>query len=494
MSQPNIVLIMTDQQRADFSKAEGYALDPMPFLDALGRRGARFSRAYTPMPTCAPARCAMFSGRFPKATRVRENSGIKNIFRTKDLAETLREKGYSINITGKNHSYLKPEDFDYCSLYNHHGQRRPAETCTPQEREMDEWLGSLDHGISLEPTPFPLECQPPYRVARDAIQCVDAQGERPFFLWMSFAEPHNPYQVCEPYFSMFPEDHIPERAAGPESAKRKGAKWRWERDLIESKRPGFDKNWRRYRADYLGMIRLIDDQVKRFVEHLEKTGKLDNTIIIFTADHGDYAGDYGLMRKGVELPECLVRIPFIISGPGIAPCEDMRDDCVSLVDIFPTLCDALGAEIPYGVQGRSLWPMLTGSSYPAEEFRSIYSELGIGGLHYTEDERPKLHFDYDGPRFDELNSVTQSGNLKMVRMGKWKLMFDMMGRGQLYDLDADPGELNNLYDDPAHRQTRLEMVEELLKWTIRAEDDLPGANYTPKPAERNWYAAYRGSE
>ena len=117
MSLPNIVLIMTDQQRADFSKAEGYPLDPMPFVDSLGARGVRFNRAYTPMPTCGPARCAMFSGRYPKATRVRENSGIKNIFRAKDLVETLREKDYSINISGKNHSYLKAEDFDFHSFY-----------------------------------------------------------------------------------------------------------------------------------------------------------------------------------------------------------------------------------------------------------------------------------------------------------------------------------------------------------------------------------------
>jgi arylsulfatase A-like enzyme len=104
LSLPHIVLIMTDQQRADFSRAEGFSLDTMPFLDALGARGVRFSRAYTPAPLCVPARCSLFTGRFPKATRVRENGGTKNIFRPKDLTETLREKGYSLGLAGKNPS------------------------------------------------------------------------------------------------------------------------------------------------------------------------------------------------------------------------------------------------------------------------------------------------------------------------------------------------------------------------------------------------------
>ena len=220
----------------------------------------------------------------------------------------------------------------------------------------------------------------------------------------------------------------------------------------------------------------------------------DNTIVIFTSDHGDYAADYGLQRKGVGLPECLVRVPLSFCGPGIRPHPSPRDEFVSLVDIMPTLCEATGAEIPYGVQGRSLWPLLTGQSDGGEEFRSIYVELGFGGLPYDEHERPPLHFPYDGPEFDELNSVTQSGNLKMVRMGRWKLLFDMQGHGELYDLERDPGELHDLFGDLTYRAVRCEMVEELLRWTIRTEDPLPTAAYVPKRAPHNWYMIHRETE
>ena len=495
MAPPNIVLIMTDQQRADFTNAEGFALDTTPFLDSLARRGQRFARAYTPMPVCAPARCSLFTGRFPKATRVRQNSAIKSFFRTTDLVEVLRRRGYSINLVGKNHSHLKSEDFDFVVTYGHRGGGRP-QARTREEQAMDDWLTALASttSLSLEPTPFPVECQLPYRIVRDANECIDGLDDRPFFLWLSFPEPHNPFQVPEPYFGLFPERDVPDRVAGPEALDRKGAKWRWEGRMIEKHHPGYDQHWRRYRANYCGMLRLIDDQVRRFVEHLEQKGLLGDTLLVFTSDHGDYAGDYGLQRKGVGMPECLVRVPLIWVGSGIGGGNSMRDDFVSLVDVMPTLLEALGEEIPFGVQGRSLWPMLTGADYPREEFRSVYAELGFGGLDYTERDTPRLHFPDDKPYFDELNCVTQSGTMKMVRMGKWKLEFDMMGRGQLYDVERDPGELKNLFDDPSLRDVRLAMVEELLTWTIRTEDDLPGGAYVPKQAERNWYARYHGSQ
>jgi len=224
------------------------------------------------------------------------------------------------------------------------------------------------------------------------------------------------------------------------------------------------------------------------VDHLAARGLLDNTIIVFTADHGDYAGDYGLQRKGVGLPECLIRVPLIIKGAGVAARPANHQDHVSLVDLMPTLCEAVGLETPYGVQGRSLWPLLTGHDYPAEEFRSAYVELGYGGMHYGERDRPPLHFAYGAPRFDELNTVTQSGTVKCVRMDRWKLTYDMLGNGELFDLETDPGELVNRFDDPVLVRVRQSLVEELLRWTIRAEDDLPIANYVPKRAERNWYA------
>ncbi|CAA9585264.1 MAG: Choline-sulfatase [uncultured Thermomicrobiales bacterium] len=488
LPRPNIVLIMTDQQRADFFKAEGFPFDTMPFVDALGAEGARFGRAYCPMPACAPSRASLLTGRYPKATRVRQNSGSGNLFAPTDLVRLLRERGYSINLAGKNHSFLRPEEFDAAAPYWHTGAEGGA--TSEAERRMDAWLHDLDHGVHSAPTPFPGGCQPAARIVRDAIACVDGRDERPFFLWLSFPEPHNPYQVPEPYFSMFPEEAFPERIAGPEAAWAKGGAWRWLRSTIERKRPTYDGRWRRYRANYCGMLRLIDDQIRRFVGHLEASGLREDTLIVFLADHGDYAGDYGLQRKGAGMPECLMRVPLVFNGPGVVPGASFREEFVSLVDVMPTLCEMLGVEAPYGVQGRSLWPLLSGQAYPAAEFRSVYAESGFGGLPYAEGDDPPLHFDKDGPSFDELNAFTQGGNTKMVRKGRWKLLYDVLGRGELYDLERDPAELDNRFGDPSLAAVRLELVEELLTWTIRTEDDLPSARYVPKRAERNWHAPY----
>lgn len=485
-AKPNIVLVMTDQQRADFFRSEGFPLDTMPFVESLGAGGARFARAYTPMPACTPARTSLLTGRFPKATRVKQNwDPGKHVTFGEDLPSVLRRCGYTVNLAGKNHSYLPDSAFDLCAgPYGH--LSGPPDRATPEEKRFDEWLYQLDHHVQPTPTPFPLKDQLCHRIVTDAIDIVDRSRDKPFFLWLSLPEPHNPYQAPDPYFSMFPAAELPDRVAGPDVALARGGHWRWLRELQESKRPGYDGGWRHARAVYCGMLRMIDDQVKRFVGHLSEQSLLDNTILIFLSDHGDYAGDYGLQRKGAGLPECLIRVPLIVAGPGIAAHRNATD-FVSLVDVMPTICEIVGADIPFGCQGRSLWPMLTGRDYPAAEFASIYSELGIGSLPYGADERPPLHFPYEGRKFDELNSVTQSGNVKMVRKGDWKLIADVAGRRELYDLAGDPGELRNLYADARFAGVRTEMLEELLYWTVRSEDPLPLAKYSPKVPPHGWY-------
>lgn len=488
---PNIVLLMTDQQRADFTAGYGFALDTMPFLDSLAGRGARFRRAYTTTPLCVPARCSLMTGRFPKATRVRQNSTAQHVTFDSDIVDVLRDAGYAVHFAGKTHFYRKAEDFDtFAGPYFH--LDGPPGVATGQEAEFEKWLTEFGHEVADKPTPFPVECQFPYRIVSAAIDAIDATpADRPFFTWLSFPEPHNPYQVPEPYFSLFGEDEIPERLCGPEAAEAKGGTWRWLREVVEEKRPGYDDEWRRYRANYCGMLRLIDDQIRRFVTHIRERGLADNTIFVFLADHGDYTGDYGLQRKGAGMPECLMRIPLIIAGPEVEVTDNDRD-FVSLVDVLPTLCEAVGAEIPHGVQGRSLWPLLTGAPYPAAEFSSVYGQLGFGGLFYGPDERPPLHFPYEGRRFDELNTVTQSGKSAMLRRDRWKLIYDARGRGELYDLVADPAELTNRFADPELAEIRADLVAGLLRWSISTEDDLPGGAYTPKRAPHNWTTTIDG--
>ena len=204
------------------------------------------------------------------------------------------------------------------------------------------------------------------------------------------------------------------------------------------------------------------------------------------------------MRKGPELPELLMRIPLLFFGPGIEARPGPSPAHVSIVDIAPTLCEFWGVPLPYGMQGRSLVPLLTGREYPDEEFSSVYGEQGFGGLHYTDEDDPE--FDrclIPGPKrptFDCLNSYSQSGSLRMIRAGSWKLALDMQGRGQLYDLSADPQEGRNLFEADEHALTRSRLLQELLAWCLRAQDPLllpERGKYKMKRDERNYWDAYR---
>lgn len=478
---PDVLLIMTDQHRTGFTRRTGCPLDTMPTLDRLAGQGTAFDLAYTSYPACVPARTSLLTGRFPTAHRVRQNSNAEHAYYQQDLLDVLRKQGYRLSFSGKPHMHPGPADFDhYAGPYMHTtGPER-----TEQDAAFDAWLDDLDHGVADRPTPFPLETQLPYRITSDAIAAIDAApADQPAFWWVSFPEPHNPYQVPEPYFDLFPPEAVPDRWAGPESIEAKGRGYRWLRRLVEEKRPGYDDHWRRYRSNYLGMLRLIDDQLARLLDHLGP--RLENTVVIFVSDHGDYLGDYGLQRKGAGLSEALTRIPFQFTGPGIAG-GAVREEPVSLVDVLPTLCELVGAEIPAGVQGRSLLPLLAGEPSPEQEFSSMIVELGYGGVPYSDDDRPPLHFDYSGPQFDELNSVTQSGGARMIRRGDHKLIMDVDGNGELYDLRVDPAELQNRFLDPELAAVREELTRLLLRWTIRVADDLPAGTYRPKTAEHNW--------
>ncbi|MFI2364582.1 sulfatase-like hydrolase/transferase [Promicromonospora sp. NPDC019610] len=488
---PHIVLIMTDQHRADLSARSGFPLDTTPFLDELAARGTDFQRGYTSSPLCVPARVSLLTGRFPSAHGVTQNSTPGAARFDRDLLDVLGEAGYHRIFAGKPHMHRGPDDFDaYRGPYWHTGGPQH----TPGHEAFDRWLDELDHGVAPEPTPFPLEDSLPYRIVSDAVEAVTEAARRsaahgpdaaaqPTFLWVSFPEPHNPYQVPEPYFSMWDTRDIPERLHGPDVATAKGGHWAWLRDLVETKRPGYDDERARYRANYCGQLRLLDDQVRRLMEHVWATLG-DDVLVVMVSDHGDYVAEYGLQRKGAGLPEVLMRIPFFLSGGPVA--ARTRPELVSIVDLLPTLAELVGAPIPDGVTGRSLAPLLLDGERTSPEFDDVYAERGFGGLTYGAHERPPLHFPYEGRTFDELNTVTQSGRSRMLRHGDLKLIVHSDGTGELYDLAADPTEVHDLFDDPAHAAARADLLWRMTQWMLRAQDELPTGAYTAKRAPHNW--------
>jgi arylsulfatase A-like enzyme len=483
---PDVVVVMTDQQRVGLTRRSGFAVDTMPFVDGLAAQGTDFRQAYTAAPACVPARTSLLTGRFPSAHQVRQNSNARYAHYQQDLLDVLRNADYQLHFAGKPHMHRDAADFDtFAGPYFHtQGPERSAD-----EKAFDEWLDHLDHGVSDEPTPYDVTTQLPYRITSDALKAIDeADPDRPGLFWVSYPEPHNPYQVPQPYFDLVAPEAVPDRITGPEATDVKQGTYAWLRKLQEEKRPGYDDNWRRYAANYLGMLRLLDDQIRRLHEGLARRTRPRLTIVL--ADHGDYVGEYGLQRKGAGLSEFLMRIPMILAGDGVQ--EQVRDEPVSIVDVLPTICEAVDQPIPDGVQGRSLLPLAHGAEAPEAEFGSIIAEQGYGGRAYEVTARPPLHFRYEGPTFDELNTVTQSGGARMLRSGRWKLVVHADLGGELYDLETDPAELDNLFADDRHLAVRAGLLHQLTRWQARLTDDLPNGNYTPLRLPHNWRWAPQG--
>ncbi|SHI09135.1 hypothetical protein SAMN02745207_04314, partial [Clostridium grantii DSM 8605] len=199
--------------------------------------------------------------------------------------------------------------------------------------------------------------------------------------------------------------------------------------------------------------------------------------------------------KGPGLPEVLCRIPLVIVGPGIKAKKEKCMDYVSICDIMPTICEILGEDMPEGVQGKSILPILKDMDYPKDQYTSVYIEQGAGGLYFKNEDIDNLTPENKGiaesVTIDELNSVTQSGKMRAVVKDDWKLTFDMMGKGKMYNLIEDKYELNDLYDNKDCEIKKVELLEELLKSSIKASDDLPYSkterHVIKRDKKRNYY-------
>lgn len=242
------------------------------------------------------------------------------------------------------------------------------------------------------------------------------------------------------------------------------------------------------------MLRLIDDQLQRLVGYLRTSQLLANTLVVFVSDHGEFCGDYGLFRKGLGLPQVSIRIPMLWFGGPVSARNPQHPAVVSIVDIFPTLCEALGVPIPKGVQGRSLWPLLAGNVEEHPEFKSVYVEHGVGGKISF----PAAHERFGHPadtvviggtprtNFDGTRTAS-TGFRRAVVTREWKLIYDLENPLEMYHLTDDPYELLNHAEDPSCASVRNELLQELLWWSVRLDDTLQVRRYEVEAPMHNWY-------
>ncbi len=482
---PNVLVIMADQMKATASHLYGNEFCRTPGLERLAASGTLFTTAITPQPLCVPARVAVWTSRWPHATGARLNEtpmppGQEHAFRI------WREAGYTSALIGKDHCFAEAEDralFDVRCPIGHDGLPRDdgpsgmewvrpvseIDTAHAVRRDMPRQGPALSYAISdVDPAATSTGL-----VTDQTIAWLEGLANggttRPFAAWVSYPDPHTPYEVPRAWADTVPPQCVvlpPPAPLADESLPERNRVLRRILDVSDAS----EEDLRQALAVYHAQVRFVDDGVGRILDALERLGLRESTIVVFCSDHGDFAGEHGMTRKGGLFYDCLVRVPLIVSWPGHVPSGAVEESPVNLIDIVPTLLALQGLPRPDAMMGA---PLATVTDAPRR--RATFSEYGAGGAPFTEADLDAL------PERRGLAAAKASlrwreaeGRRKMVRTAGWKYVTDPLGDlDELYDLSADPFELTNLAAQPEHAARLAELQRLLLDWALTTEDRAP---------------------
>lgn len=473
---------MSDQMKAKASHLYWDKACPTPSLERMSGEGVLFEHAITPHPLCVPARTAVMTSRYPHSLGTRRNEtlmppGAVHLFRL------WKETGFRTGLIGKNHCFQQQDDLDLFDVYCEIGHGGlPGD---PRTRGM-QWVRPIEaidaaHAVRRDmpsQTPrfgyavsdFPLEDYSTGLIAGQTVRFLEENRAMPFALWVSFPDPHTPYEAPRSYANLFP----PENVELPPWRSNEFGDQAPERNRILNSMLGIEEDSeedvRRMIAVYHAMVRFVDDGVGQILDALDRLGLRENTIVVFTADHGDFVGEHRMTSKGGVFYDCLVHVPLLVTWPGHVPAGMVDDSMVNTIDIAPTLLQLQGFDIPRQMQGTPL-PTVT----DAEPRDAAFSEYGAGGPPFRVSDLERLPKPY-GRRalMRSLRWREAEGRRKMVRTRDWKYVHDPMGdMDELYDLVGDPWELSNVIGDPAHKATLADMQRRLADWSITTEGGAP---------------------
>lgn len=437
MSRPNIVYIFTDQQSADAMSCAGNDYLETPALDRLAEMGTRFDRAYSSFPLCVPARMSMFTGRMPHELGI-----YANCQPTEDhpgvpmLGRVMRDAGYDCYYIGKWHKTV-PE-----SARDIHGFSGLV-------------AGGGYGGADREK-------------ADHAIRYLQEDRDDPFFMVISFNNPHDACELArgedlrmQDLPPMPPTDELPPLPDNWQPPEREPEVLRRFQEKYGS--IGRAQNWdemktRQFRWGYNRLVEMVDRQIGRVLEALEQRGMMDNTLIVFSSDHGDGQGCHRWNQKWSLYDES-ARVPFIVAAPDAAARGDVENELISAsLDLMPTVLDYAGLEVPAECRGLSLRPRIREESeewrsyVPAETEFGTWAEVG-------EDEWPKG---------------------RMIRTDRYKYMAYDAGarREQLFDMESDPGETIDIASRDESSLVLQRMRRHLVEWCGRTDDafEVPPGN------------------
>ena len=488
---PNLVFIMSDQQRHDTIACYGNGWIQTPRLNALADQSYVFESAYVTQPVCTPARASILTGLYPHTA----GPVVNNIVLPADtptIAEMVSED-YLCAYFGKWHlgdDVIPQHGFEqWVSTEDGH---RPHYTRREHRSRLSDYRRHLiDNGFTPDVesagarifsvdlrSQLPEEFQMASFLGDQASGFIEAAGDRPFILYVSTFEPHPPYNG--PLNDLYDPAEIP---VGPAFLKRpEGASllnrvkadyyMRYLRDggdpaadeyMATSAAVGHDvateEGWRRLRAHYLANVTLVDGMVGKIVDALDRSGLADNTVVVFTSEHGEMAGDHGMLEKRSFYEEAS-RVPLLMRVPWLATDQRKIGGSIGHVDLVPTLLDLLGQPVPRHLQGESRVPILRGEE--TLDGNDVFIEWNGAGE--TLGDR---HL--GSAAIDRMNALPW----RSVVSGRWKLNLCAGDQCELFDLNSDPHELRNLFNDPEQKDRIRDLAARIRIWQHHTGDDAP---------------------
>lgn len=481
MPRPNIVLLIAEELGQYFPGYAGNKDAETPNLDRLSNEGVVFSRHFTVHGKCVPSRAAMFSGRYCHNGGHR-TLGVMLQEHEISLARLLKEHGYYNILALKNHtiadSLVEHQFNEHWNegingkipfRYQHYTDATTSHERTAGSKYADNYLfGKIN-------VPETDHCD--YLAVERACEFIrNPNNRQPFFIDINFNFTHPPYEIMEPYYSYFMAKDLTlfPNCPGleqPEFMHRMREIYGFGRlDPLDRKE---------MLACYYGQLASLDQRVGEIYAALDESGQLENTILIFTSDHGDLVGHYGIPEKWDTIfSDLIMNIPLLIRFPGGK--HRKIDALTENIDLLPTLLELTGIPIPYGVQGQSLVPLLIGRTTKHKEY--VFAEGGhekeLLDVTLSPNEYRQLVVGY--LKKEKIREVCPDSlrKAKMLRTDKYKLVYRIKDRSELYDLEVDPLELDNLYYHSEYHAITLELEKKLLDHLIESEENLP---FDPEP-------------
>jgi len=479
-SKPNLLLLVTDQQRFDTLNANGNSKMYTPVLDRLASTGVNLQGYHSTCPVCVPSRCTLFTGRYPHSHGVRQNHTLLEAGREMHVFRVLKHAGYQIGYVGKNH-FMEDAETGNFDVYSEAGSSLGSAAAEPEQNLMRAYLQNLaDKGMAPGKCDAawrggfvhddPPEATRTWQTAQAGIDFLhNHAGEKPFALCLSFEDPHVPHIARREDLDRYPLDDMelyPD--GGDEELSRKASRWMLKKQVQFAERAS-PEDKKRYIAIYRAMITWIDTQIGRVLEALDASGQRENTLIVFTSDHGDFNFEHGLAKKDLLLVDSLLRVPCIFHFPSELNAKTLPGDILAEeVDLMPTMLDLLSVPLPDGVQGRSFAPVLRGEASTHKS--AVFSEIcrpedtceytSFAELEADRGENGKVPFNIPGDY------------CKSIRTPDLRYIWYSSGEEELYDYAQDRNEAVNQAANPDYARVKAELKERLFEWHVRSEDPL----------------------